>query len=200
MEDRVPKYPGRVQLTPVPGQPNKYDMVRADEPTQVGDVLNKANLLPDDVATALGLTGNPQVKDALNKLKTLVDTAQTTANGKAQISTGSYTGTGTCGSGSPNSLVFEKTPLLFVISGRYGNSPLGIIDGGLGICVLANRFDAIRYSNGGWLVAAGQYQDVEFGYNFNTKLVGNTVYWYHNNNADKQFNTSGAVYDVFALI
>lgn len=66
MKDRVSKYPGRVKLTPVPGQENTYDMTRADEPVIDGDALNKANLLPDAVAQTLGLTQeNPQVKDAL---------------------------------------------------------------------------------------------------------------------------------------
>lgn len=65
MKDRVPTYPGRVKLTPVSGQENTYDMERADEPAVIGDALNKANLLPDDVAATLGLTQeNPQVKDA----------------------------------------------------------------------------------------------------------------------------------------
>lgn len=66
MKDRVPKYPGRVKLTPVSGQENTYDMERADEAIVTGDALNKANLLPDAVAKTLGLTQeNPQVKDAL---------------------------------------------------------------------------------------------------------------------------------------
>ena len=30
--------------------------------------MNKANLLPDEVATKLGLHGNPQVKDALSRI------------------------------------------------------------------------------------------------------------------------------------
>ena len=40
--DRVPTYPGRVTMTPVPGKPNTYDMVRADEPLVEGTPLNKA--------------------------------------------------------------------------------------------------------------------------------------------------------------
>ncbi len=36
--------------------------------TQTGTPLNKANLLSDTTATALGLAGNPTVNDALNKL------------------------------------------------------------------------------------------------------------------------------------
>lgn len=68
MKDRVPLYPGRVTLTPVAGQANTYDMVRADQPTQEGTPLNKANLLADDVAAKLGLTGDPTPNDALDAL------------------------------------------------------------------------------------------------------------------------------------
>lgn len=40
--DRVPTYPGRVQLTPISGQTNVYDMVRADSPIEEGTPINKA--------------------------------------------------------------------------------------------------------------------------------------------------------------
>lgn len=56
MQDRVPTYPGRVTLTPVPGQANTYDLVRADDPTQEGTPLNKATLLKDATALLFGLT------------------------------------------------------------------------------------------------------------------------------------------------
>ena len=68
MKDRVPRYPGRVQLTPVPGQANTYDLVRADDPAEAGTPLNKASLLQDNTATALGLSGDPTVNDALARL------------------------------------------------------------------------------------------------------------------------------------
>lgn len=69
MKDRKPKYPGRVELTPVPGQTNIYDMRRADQPEEEGDALSKANLLTDETAAALGLdpADNPQVNDALGR-------------------------------------------------------------------------------------------------------------------------------------
>lgn len=44
IQNRVPTYPGRVTLTPVTGQPNTYDLVRADSPTQAGTPINKALL------------------------------------------------------------------------------------------------------------------------------------------------------------
>ena len=40
----------------------------ADDPSEVGTALNKANLLSDATATALGLTGDPSVNDAFAKL------------------------------------------------------------------------------------------------------------------------------------
>ncbi|MGE4549177.1 MAG: hypothetical protein AB7C89_06460 [Intestinibacillus sp.] len=86
MTDRVPTYPGRIRLAPVTGQPNVYDLTREDSPITAGDALNKANLLPDSVATALGLTGNPQIKDALMALQVYAD---------SRFVTGSYTGDGT---------------------------------------------------------------------------------------------------------
>lgn len=91
MDDRVSRYPGRVKMVPVPGQPNVYDMTLADEPTVAGTKLNKANLLSDQVSSLLGAT-TPNL--AFQKLKQLVDTAQSTASAKCRIAQGSYVGTG----------------------------------------------------------------------------------------------------------
>lgn len=55
MKDRVPLYPGRVTLLPVAGQPNTFDMVRADQPVEVGTPLNKGTLLSDVTAALYGL-------------------------------------------------------------------------------------------------------------------------------------------------
>lgn len=55
MNDRISLYPGRVKMTPVAGQANTFDMVRADDPTQEGTPLNKATLLKDATAALYGL-------------------------------------------------------------------------------------------------------------------------------------------------
>ena len=68
MNDRVPRYPGRVKMTPVAGQANTYDMVRADEPTQEGTPLNKANLLRDATAAMFGLSANAAPDDVFSWL------------------------------------------------------------------------------------------------------------------------------------
>ena len=64
MQDRVSLYPGRVKLTPVAGQENTFDMVRADQPTQEGTPLNKATLLKDVTASILGLPNTAVPDDA----------------------------------------------------------------------------------------------------------------------------------------
>lgn len=68
MQDRVPLYPGRVTMTPVEGQANTYDMVRADQPTQAGTPLRKANLLKDTTAAQFGLGAGAVPDDVLSWL------------------------------------------------------------------------------------------------------------------------------------
>ena len=64
VEDRVPTYPGRVTLTPVSGQENTYDMVRADLPVVEGTPINKklfdskSDCLAENVTVWVALSGN----------------------------------------------------------------------------------------------------------------------------------------------
>lgn len=55
MQDRQSLYPGRIKLTPVSGEADTYDLVRADQPTNEGTALNKANFLTDATAALFGL-------------------------------------------------------------------------------------------------------------------------------------------------
>lgn len=70
MKDRLSKYPGRVKLTPVDGQADTFDMIRADEPEEAGTPINKNSLLKDETAEAMGLdpAANPTPDDALKKI------------------------------------------------------------------------------------------------------------------------------------
>lgn len=64
-KDRIPRYPGRVKLTPVAGDVNTYTMERADEPTEQGSPLDKATL---ESITKSRLTGRfyvPTVSNAV---------------------------------------------------------------------------------------------------------------------------------------
>lgn len=67
--DRVPLYPGRVKMTPVSGQANTYDMVRADSPVQEGTPINKAlfdkkaDTLTADATVYVTKSGNDSTGD-----------------------------------------------------------------------------------------------------------------------------------------
>lgn len=65
-------------------------LLLADEPTEVGTALNKANLLSDATATALGLSGDPTVNDAFAKL---VHTTSVTVPASGWSSSAPYTQT-----------------------------------------------------------------------------------------------------------
>lgn len=79
-----------------------------------GDKLNKATLLTDTAANALGLTGSKLPTQAFEKLRQLVNTAQSTANNKLLCFSSSYTGSDTP----------EKT---LYTPAKYANVKLGII-------------------------------------------------------------------------
>ena len=184
MKDRVPTpgQEGRVKITPESGGAAYYAKIEmADNPTQLGDEPVKANLLPDAVATALGLTGNPQVKDALNKLKALVD-------GKAQFATGSYVGTGTFGINNPTVFTFQFAPKLFFVLGRM------MYDGAnndnpyfVGSYSSSNAFSP--------LLALDAFDTTYKRFDFlgqkpylKKSSDGKTIYIYSEDSADKQFN------------
>lgn len=177
MQDRVPRYPGRVTLTPVPGQANTYDMVRADQPTQMGDALNKANLLPDDVAAALAtffgaaLPSNPQVKDVFDKISKM---------SQVKIAAVSYIGTGAKGASAQNSLTFSFEPkLLFIFTdpmyGKFGY-----------------RF-VMWIFNSKYMTSEAQY-----GIDVVLSSDKKTISWYAGD-ADTQMNTLSATYQAVSI-
>lgn len=92
MQDRVPLYPGRVKLTPVAGQENTYDMVRADQPTQVGTPLNKDSLLKDTTAALFGLGADAVPDQVLQKIKDMFNSVNSDIAAQPQIITGTYIG------------------------------------------------------------------------------------------------------------
>ena len=81
MRDRVPRYPGRVKLTPVSGQANVYDMTRSDSPTEEGDPINKSTLLKDSTAALFGLGPDAVPDDVFSKIFDHVDTILTIPSG-----------------------------------------------------------------------------------------------------------------------
>lgn len=65
MYDRISTYPGRYQITPVEGQENTFDIVRADGEISAGTPLNKSTLLTDATAALLNLGEDATPDDVL---------------------------------------------------------------------------------------------------------------------------------------
>jgi hypothetical protein len=100
VNDRVPLYPGRVKMTPVSGQANVYDMVRADQPQKDGTPLNRntfrqtqADIRAYPIATGNSVTAG-DVVDVVNGEVTRSVVAE--ANVKTRLFTGSTSSTATC--------------------------------------------------------------------------------------------------------
>lgn len=122
MKDRIPTYPGRIELTDVEtGVKRKYDMTMADEPTQEGDAPVKEKLLKDNTAQQYGRDSNTVVDDILYILREAV----IRRNGVLQTILGeeikfpsiefvSYHGDNTSGAEHPTSVRLKSRPDLFV--------------------------------------------------------------------------------------
>ena len=101
VKDRIPTYPGRVQLTPVDGQANTFDIVRADSPTEAGTPINKtlfdsisddlAHITPleDKVDDIAGYLGYPNDEDVVGLEADFVNNVYTRIAGAAEKSAGS---------------------------------------------------------------------------------------------------------------
>ena len=74
-KDRVPLYPGRVKLTPVSGQNDIFDVVRADEPTEPGTPLDKATFNSIIHSRLTGRSYIPEVQRVLYSTRADVTTS-----------------------------------------------------------------------------------------------------------------------------
>lgn len=125
MKDRIATNPGRVQLVPVAGQTNVYDMTMADGATEQGTALNKANLLTDATAAAIAAAFD-STPDTPNEAFALLA-------GAANVEIIEYVGTGTYGEGNKCSVTFTHEPKFVievpsgaasVVSNYYGYTAL----------------------------------------------------------------------------
>ena len=169
MKDRIPRYAGRVRMTPVSGQQNVYTMERADQPTQEGTPINKATLLKDATAQLYGLTSSAVPDDVLVAI----------ANQKAQIFKGVYTGSGTYGESNKNSLMIPFEPRIVIIA--EDNATLG--------GMISPYFYPQTY-----FVTTTYYPQTASDYRACTvDFSGQWMYWYSSDSA-AQLNKSGKTY------
>ena len=80
--------------------------------SQIPDFLGKASLFDGAAEAALDLPATALPKDALLKLKSLLDATQDVASGKAAVSFSTYVGTGMYGPSNPIYLPFDFEPKL----------------------------------------------------------------------------------------
>ena len=78
--------------------------------SQIPDVYSKTDTITAETLSQLGLSADKLPNDAFQKIKTLIDGVQSSVDGKHNIQTGSYVGTGTSGSANPCSLTFDFKP------------------------------------------------------------------------------------------
>ena len=188
MKDRVPLYPGRVKLVPVAGQENTYDMVRADEPRVEGTPINKASLLKDATAALFGLGTDAVPDEVLAKIKELLDGLLTTANSKARIQTGSYTGTGTYGASNPCSLTFDFVPQAIIV---YGAVPVKYDYDATSFTFASKNVTTTRAFIG---TSSGEIKAEDLYFNFLEKKVTFYVNFVGDDAAKYQCNKSGVKY------
>ena len=191
MKNRVPANPGRVLITPEDGSAAFYaTLTRADNPTEKGDPLSKETLLTDATAALYGLDATAVPDEVLATARSLISTAQKTADSKCKIVSGSYTGTGTYGSDNKNSLTFDGTPKLLIVSSTVTSAYGGRHTYPQLIFVYGESGDIAS------LITSGS----EVFSSAKVSGIGNTVSWYSADEAAQQLNVSGTKYNYIAII
>lgn len=156
---------------------------------QMGMALSKQNLLSDETASALGLSGDPTVNDAFDKLADLIDDLDIAVENGVKIAIGSYMGTGTSGSRGRCTLTFDFAPKMVLVYSPLSlesqagstSSPLILIS-----------------PNNGITQGSTNTQSTQWGFNRATWSV-NSVSWYADN-AEHQKNMSpNYTYVYFAI-
>lgn len=166
----------------------RYEYIKLeDEPDEEGTILNKANLLTDETAAALGLESeDPTVNGAFVQLNQHLTDVEA---GSAKIEVGSYVGTGTYGSANPNRLTFDFEPKCLLIA-NYGMLMFAA-------CLIPASYGyySMMYYNSGF--AKGELQ---------MKQNGTEITWYSNSGSPAatwspkyQMNDRGVTYQYIAI-
>lgn len=183
MKDRIASHPGRVKLTLVSG--NIYDMEMADDPVEVGTALNKANLLTDATASAIGARfgSSPDTPDdALNLLLGCLATESVT-----------WVGNNTYGVGNETEMAFTHEPKLVYISQRNGGNVNFVVSTSLLDWNALKDADA----EAGTPTIAVTYNGTAYPCNYS--ITGNTLKLWHSTNATVQYNANNFVYYALAI-
>lgn len=164
--------------------------------TQQGTPLNKANLLPDTLATSLGLPATATVADALSKLLANINTVE--ADG-VKIEIVSYVGTGTSGASVPCSITASGEILAAVSLGFLGDAdqyvPNIVYSGNSALAfrafMVANHLETSYKAYRGFM--ANGNPSLCYG---KKSSDGKTFQWYYNTSGSPgiQLNQQGGIY------
>lgn len=206
MKDRIPKYPGRVQLIPVSGKVNTYDMARADEAEQEGTPINARTLVTEETAARFGLS--PENATPENAFQMIA--AALAAGLKVELGTyaGTLSGSTAGGESSPTTIHFDNKPLFVLVRSTQTASSVSTSVPSRGVWLFAWRVEdpnrtkwenLIVYStetSGFYLLYKPSDGEVgiDFGENsisfYSTKTPYTSIY---------QFNSNYCSYSYFAV-
>lgn len=153
---------------------------------QVEGAYTQQQILADSTKGLYGLDSGAVPDDVFSLLKTLVTNAQSSADEKAKIETGYYTGTGVYGESNPNVLNFDFPPTYIIIFAS-------VIRNG---CVYMNELttEYVDYR--------GPSGSSDYSCYGKKSSDGKTIYWYTiytNGGASAQLNASGVKYYYMAI-
>ena len=152
--------------------------------SQIPDVYSKTDTITAETLTQLGLTADKLPNDAFQQIKTLIDNAQSSADSKARIQTGSYVGTGTYGVNNPNSLTFDFVPkFVIVVPEPESDNTVHTL---VGIFIYGAEHTPYNYDG-----------KKSSGPKSNLTVMGwgtNTLKWYNGGDSIRQLNDSPDVY------
>ena len=157
---------------------------------QVEGAYTKQQILTSATADLYGLGASAVPDDVLATARSLISTAQSTADSKCKIIPGSYVGAGTYGSGNKNSLTFDKPPKMLIVTSTanasHGNT---------------RSYNLLLYISGVDGLAPSSFTNGSDGFYLVTiSGSGNTVSWYSTESAEYQLNKSGVTYNYIVAI
>ena len=157
---------------------------------QVIGAYTKQQILTSATASLYGLGASAVPNDVLATARSLISTAQSTADSKCKIMSGSYVGTGTYGKDNKNSLTFDSPPKMLIITSPGSTFANNI-----------RSYDLLLYIFGFDGLAPSTFTNKSDGFYMVTiSGSGNTVSWYSTGSAEYQLNKSGVTYDYIVAI
>lgn len=167
-------------------------------PTLANQISNKLlpnNLISSSTATSLGLSGTATPNEAFAKIKALIDAANSNANTKCRIASGSYVGNGLSGESNPMVLQFPFKPKYVTIPTTVnsdGRLEISEVYSSAGNPILA--IDSVptgsEYSDRRGSYSGPLGYDTCYRYDNNT----NTLYFFSDSDAHHQQNQAGQTY------